>query len=102
MPLRFIQRIQDHLAYDNYVPAELAEVRRQLRVPPEDAEAFEAAVQQLLDAGRLEIGGDGRLRLPKYGDEAEGRLRLNVRGFGFLVPDLPVLEGELYIPAGMT
>ena len=102
MPLRFIQRIQDHLAYDNYVPADLAEVRRQLRVPPEDAEAFESAVQQLLDAGRLEIGADGRLRLPRYGDECDGRLRLNVRGFGFLVPDHPVREGDLYIPAGMT
>ena len=41
MPLRFIQRIEDHLAYDNYRPTDLDEVRRQMRVPAEEAFAFE-------------------------------------------------------------
>ena len=102
MPLRFLQRIQDHLAYDNYRPAELGEVRRQMRVSDDDAEAFEQAVEMLAAEGKVEVGGDGRLRLPKFADEVEGRLKLNPRGFGFLVPDAPTREGDLYIPAGMT
>jgi hypothetical protein len=46
--LRFLQRIQDHLAYDNYRPVELGEVRRQMRVSDDDAEEFEQAVEMLL------------------------------------------------------
>jgi len=102
VPLRFIQRIQDHLAYDNYRPTEVAEVRRQMRVDADDAEAFERAVEMLVEEGRVEVGGDGKLRLPRFGDEVEGRLKLNPRGFGFLVPDRPTREGDLFIPAGMT
>ncbi|MFM9180298.1 MAG: hypothetical protein ACKOV8_03470, partial [Phycisphaerales bacterium] len=73
MPLRFLQRIQDHLAYDSYRPAELGEVRRQMRVSDDDAEAFEQAVEMLAAEGKVEVGGDGRLRLPKFADEVEGR-----------------------------
>jgi len=100
--LRFIQRIEDHLAYDNYRPVNLDEVRRQMRVPAEDAHEFEKAVEELQSEGRLEVAGDGKLRLPRYGEEIEGRLKLNARGFGFLVPDRPTREGDLFIPAGMT
>jgi ribonuclease R len=102
VPLRFIQRIEDHLAYDNYRPTDIDEVRRQMRVPADDAEAFEQAVEMLVAEGRVEVGGDGKLRLPKYQDEIEGRLKLNARGFGFLVPDHPTREGDLFIPAGQT
>ena len=102
MPLRFIQRIIDHLAYDNYTPAGLEDVRSQMRVPEEDAIAFERAVNQLVQAGRIELGKDERLRLPRYGEEATGKLRLNARGFGFLIPDSPTREGDLFIPAGLT
>ena len=102
MPLRFIQRIQDHLAYDNYRPTEPGEVRRQMRVADEDGDAFARAIEMLVAEGRVEVGGDGKLRLPRYGEEAEGRLKLNPRGFGFLVPDRPTREGDLFIPAGMA
>ena len=56
----------------------------------------------LVEEGRVEVSGDGKLRLPRFGDEVEGRLKLNPRGFGFLVPDRPTREGDLFIPAGMT
>ncbi|MFO0963868.1 MAG: VacB/RNase II family 3'-5' exoribonuclease [Phycisphaerales bacterium] len=102
MSLRYFQRILDHLAYDNYRPTELPELRRQLRVEEEDAAEFDAAVESLAGEGRVEVGGDGKVRLPRYGDEVEGTLRLNARGFGFLIPDNPVREGDLYIPAGQT
>jgi ribonuclease R len=102
VPLRFLQRIVDHLAYDSYAPTTPEEIRRQMRVPEDDAEAFETAVAQLAEAGRLEVGKDGKVRLPRYGEEATGRLKLNPRGFGFLIPEHPTREGDLYIPAGHT
>jgi ribonuclease R len=102
VPLRFIQRIQDHLAYDNYRPTDIDEVRRQMRVDADDAPAFQQAVEMLVAEGKLQLAADGKLRLPRYEDELEGRLKLNPRGFGFLVPDHPMREGDLFIPAGMT
>ena len=72
MSLRFTQRIEDHLAYDSYRPADIAEVRRQMRVPQEDADEFARAVEQMASEGRIEVGGDGKLRLPRYADEIEG------------------------------
>jgi hypothetical protein len=102
VPLRYIQRIQDHLAYDNYRPTDIDEVRRQMRVDADDAPAFQQAVEMLVAEGKLQLAADGKLRLPRYEDELEGRLKLNPRGFGFLVPDHPMREGDLFIPAGMT
>jgi ribonuclease R len=102
VPLRFTQRIIDHLAYDNYKPTTIDEIRGQMRVPEEAEEAFAQAVEQLAAAGRLDVGKDEKLRLPKYGEEVTGRLKLNPRGFGFVIPESPTREGDLYIPAGHT
>ncbi len=102
MPLRFLQRIIDHLEYDNYKPVPVEELRTQLRIPQDDERAFESAVAQLVEAHRLEIGKDAKLRLPKYGEEVVGKLKLNPRGFGFVIPDSPTREGDLHIPAGQT
>ncbi|MBL9140875.1 MAG: RNB domain-containing ribonuclease, partial [Phycisphaerae bacterium] len=102
MPLRFLQRIIDHLAYDNYKPTTVEEIRRQMRISEDDAPAFDAAVAQLADAARLDLGKDAKVRLPKYGEQVTGRLKLNPRGFGFLIPASPTREGDLYIPAGHT
>ena len=95
MPIRFRSRILDHLAHDAYRPAVARDVAREMQVEPDDLRAFEAAVEQLAAVGRIEIGSDDRLRLPSYGDEAEGTIRITARGFGFLVPEAPVREGEL-------
>ena len=43
--------------------------------------------------------GDGKLRLPPMGGEIVGRFRGTTRGFGFVVPDDPCREGDLYVPA---
>ena len=102
MPLRFVQRIEDHLAYDNYRPVDADELRKMLRVPEDDEDAFLQAIELMTSEGRVEVGGDGKVRLPKFADEAEGRIKINPRGFGFLVPDRPRREGDLYIPAGQT
>jgi ribonuclease R len=102
MSLRFLARILDHLRHTSYRPAPLEEVARQMQVAEDRREEFATAVEQLVAEGRLERGADEKLRLPRYGEEATGRLRVTLRGFGFLIPDHPVREGDLFIPEGST
>jgi len=102
MPLRFTRRIVEHLSHASYKPAPARDVARDLRVDPEDQAVFEQAVEILQKDGRIDLDRDGRLRLPAYGDEVVGRFRLNARGFGFVIPDEPAREGDLFIPRGRT
>jgi len=102
MPLRYRARILDHLSHDDYRPAEVDDVARLLRVPTEDRPAFDEAIDMLASDGSIEIGDDERVRLPRYGDVIEGKIKINPRGFGFVIPDTPTREGDLFIPAGQT
>ena len=102
MPLRFKSRILDHLSHRNYLPLPMNEVARQLRVADEDGLAFGEAVRLLTEEGRLEIGKDEKLRLPRLPEEIEGVLKLTPRGFGFLRPAIAHREGDLFIPQGET
>lgn len=102
MPLRYRARILDHLSHDDYRPADTNDLARLLRVPDEDRPAFDEAIDQLASEGAIEIGDDERVRLPRYGDVIEGRIKVNPRGFAFVIPDTPTREGDLFIPAGQT
>src|SRR5881628_2806941 len=102
MPLRFTRRILDHLAHSGYRPATVAQAASQLRVSGQDQPLFEEAVELLRSQGRVEVGRDGVLRLPAYGDEVVGVFRLNARGFGFVRPDEPHRDGDLFVPRGRT
>jgi ribonuclease R len=100
MPLRFTHRILEHLAHPGYKPSPLRAVMRELRVDADDREIFDEAVTRLRDEERIEIGSDDLVRLPAMGDEITGRLRLNAKGFGFVIPEHPYREGDLFIPPG--
>jgi ribonuclease R len=102
MPSRFAGRILAHLTHDNYRPATPGEIERQMQISVDDAEIFEKAVALLLEDERVEIGTDEKIRLPGYGDETEGSIKINVKGFAFVRPDRPVKEGDLFIPRGET
>ncbi|MGA0173035.1 MAG: hypothetical protein ACO3NL_05210, partial [Phycisphaerales bacterium] len=99
MPLRFRQRILDHLRHDRYFPSASNVIADQLRVPPEVKDAFHEAIDALVREGAIEEGSDRKLRLPSLPDEIEGRIRVTSRGFGFVIPDQPYREGDLFIPA---
>ncbi len=102
MPLRFTRRILDHLAHEQYKPSSVKDTARELRVAPEDLDLYGEAVEKLQQDGRVEIDRSGLLRLPAYGEEIEGSFRLNARGFGFVMPDDPYRDGDLFIPKGKT
>jgi len=102
MSLRYAIRLLDHLTHRGYVPTDGAELAKQLRIPREDLEEFEDSLAHLVADGKLEIGKDERYRLPDFGDEVVGTLKLHPRGFGFVEPDSPTRHGDLFIPGGMT
>ena len=102
MPLRFTHRILDHLAHVKYRPAAVTDIACDLRVPPEDEAVLQQSIQQLAEQGRIVIDRDGLVRLPGFGEEVIGAFRLNARGFGFVIPDHPLREGDLFIPRGKT
>src|SRR4029453_5505454 len=105
MPTRFKQRILEHLAHETYKPSVLKAVARDLRVDDEDRIAFETAMHELAGEGRLSIGVDQFIRLPSYAevkDDITGKFKLNPKGFGFIPPDQPFREGDLFVPPGST
>jgi len=102
MPLRFKNRILDHLAHKNYVPIYMKEIARQLRVADEDGPAFGEAIRQLAMEERLEIGKDEKIRLPRLPEEVEGTIKITPRGFGFVKTQIIYREGDLFVPEGET
>ena len=102
MPGPFADRILAHLSHEAYRPSSVDIIESQMQVAPENRDAFEADVRALAEDGRLEIGDDGAIRLPAYGDEASGFIKVNPRGFAFVRSDTPTREGDLYIGRGDT
>ena len=78
------------------------EILRQLRVSDLDEPAFDEAVTQLVADGKLEVGKDEKLRLPRLPDEVEGTIKLTPRGMGFMKTQISYREGDLFIPEGET
>jgi len=91
-------RILDHLRHDRYSPSPADVLARQLRVPPEARESFHAALDALVREGAIEEGSDRRLRLPTLPDVVEGRIRVNPRGFAFVITTQAFREGDVFVP----
>ncbi len=100
MPIRFTHRILEHLAHSGYRPASQKQIAREMRVEDDEREVFKEAIARLRDEGKVAVGEDDHVRLPTMGDEIVGRFRLNARGFGFVIPDEPFREGDLFVPRG--
>ncbi len=100
MPDRFARRILDHLRHSSYEPASDDRLRDDLGVAADEHELFDQAIKRLEADGALTRDKHGRASLPSLGDEVVGVFRKNVRGFGFLIPESPVREGDVFIPPG--
>jgi ribonuclease R len=100
MPLRYRIRILDHLAHGNYRPSSHETIARHMQVPEDELDIFSTAIDGLVADEKIIVGTDEMLHLPKFPDEITGRFRLNQRGFGFVIPDEPFREGDLFIPKG--
>ncbi|MGI9013113.1 MAG: ribonuclease R family protein [Phycisphaerales bacterium] len=98
MPLRYRQRILDHLGSDGYKPALPDDLLRDMRIPEDDTELFQSALDQLVERESVQQDQRGRIQLPKAGDELTGSIKVTARGFGFVTPDILVREGDIFIP----
>ena len=102
MPLKYAQRLLDHLQHEDYEPGPVSRLAEDLGIPPEQAAEFNAAVRTMADRGDVVIDDRGTVRLPRMPDEIIGTFKKNQRGFGFVVPDKPYREGDLFIPREET
>jgi ribonuclease R len=94
--LHWREALVPFLADPNYQPLDEKALARKLRVPPEEAAAFTAFLSEEEKAGRIMQVRHSLYVLPKRLGFCVGRLQMNERGFGFLVPIDPA-EPDFYI-----
>ena len=99
MPSRYTQRILDHLSNKRYQPVDANELVRQLRIDGDHEEMFTNELGRLLSEDTVVLGTNDVIQLPSFPDEFEGRIKITAKGFGFVIPDSPYREGDLFIPA---
>ena len=95
-PLHWREALVPFLADSNYQPLDEKALARKLRVPPEDAATFATFLAEEEKAGRIMQVRHSLYVLPRRLGYCVGRLQMNERGFGFLVP-LDPAEPDFYI-----
>ena len=84
MPLRFTNRLIDHLSHEGYTPTTIQNIAKDLRIDHADRNTLIQALQRAEQEGLIELGPDDCVRLPSFPDEIVGKYRSNKRGFGFV------------------
>src|SRR5688572_26609141 len=89
------------LGEPSYVPLNVPELLRRLRLPPQRQQDLQRVLGELEQAGRIaRIKGNRYIR-PREADLIPGRIRMNRQGKGFLQPDDTGLK-EIAIPESAT
>src|ERR1039458_7078957 len=103
MPLFQIMKDQIVRLLDqkDYVPANVPELLRLLRLPPNRQQVLQGALRELEQTGRVARIKGNRYIQPREADLIPGRIRMNRQGKGFLQPDDAGLK-EIAIPEGAT
>ena len=68
----------------DYVPANVPELLRLLRLPPQRQQLLQGALRELEQSGRIARIKGNRYILPREADLIPGRIRMNRQGKGFL------------------
>lgn len=93
--------MMEALSRKDYVPANVPELLRLLRLSPGRQQELQRALRGLEQTGRVaRIKGNRYIR-PREADLIPGRIRMNRQGKGFLQPDDPGLK-EIAIPESAT
>jgi ribonuclease R len=85
----------------DYIPLNVPELLRQLRLPPNRQQDFQAVLRNLEQSGQVARLKGNRYIEPREADLIPGRIRMNRAGNGFLQPDDPKLK-EISIPQNAT
>src|SRR4030042_2441528 len=102
MPEIFKKQIIKFLKHRDYTPLKLAPLAKALGISSEDYSQFKLAFEELRRAGHVMIGTGNLVRLPPLSGQIIGTFRANPRGFGFVTPLEPNLQGDLFIPPSAT
>jgi len=94
-------RIVETLGRKDYVPANVPELLRLLRLPPARQQDLQRLLEELERAGRIVRLKGNRYIESREADLISGRIRMNRQGKGFLQPDDTGLK-EIAIPEGAT
>jgi ribonuclease R len=94
--LHWREALVPFLSEPNYQPLDEKALERKLHVPPEDVASFGAFLAEQEMAGQIMQVRHSLYVLPKRLGFSVGRLQMNERGFGFLVPVDPA-EPDFYI-----
>ncbi|HWX18674.1 MAG TPA: ribonuclease R [Candidatus Binatia bacterium] len=89
------------LGRKDYVPANVPELLRHLRLPPNRQQELQRTLQGLEQSGQIVRIKGNRYILPREADLVPGRISINRQGKGFLQPDEPGLK-EIMIPEEAT
>src|SRR5664279_4448275 len=95
------QRILNLLGHKDYIPANVPELLRLLRLSPNHQQELQAVLQKLEQAGGVARIKGNRYVSPRDADLIPGRIRMNRAGKGFLQPDDSSLK-EIAIPESAT
>ncbi|MDR0286524.1 MAG: hypothetical protein LBI03_02280, partial [Clostridiales bacterium] len=82
-----------------YTPMTSVEILTRLEVPLEEINKFNLLLEELVNEGLIYKSKKRKYALPSVFGIAVGELKLNARGFGFLVPEEDVWDGDIYIAA---
>jgi ribonuclease R len=88
-------------ARGDYVPANVPELLRLLRWPPNRQQQLQQALRRLEQAGRITRTKGNRYIQSREADLVPGRIRINRQGKGFLIPDDSNLK-EIMVPESAT
>jgi len=100
MPQRFTTRIMHLLTRRDYQPLKRRALARTLNVPDDQYKAFCQALELLYRQNRIVFGPAGTISLPHAANRLTGTFQATSGGFGFVKPDIPIAQGDIYIPAG--
>src|SRR5258708_30469595 len=89
------------LGREDYVPANVPELLRLMRLPPNRQQELQRVLRGLEQSGRVARIKGNRYIQPREADLVPGRIRINRQGKGFLQPDDPGLK-EIAIPESAT
>jgi len=89
------------LGQRGYAPANVPELLRHLRWPPNRQQELQRVLAGLERSGRITRTKGNRYILSREADLIPGRIRINRQGKGFLQPDDPALK-EIMVPEDAT
>ncbi len=90
------ERILAFMAREEYKPLRFKELATIFEVPKTDTELFKMVLEEMEFEGKIYKSKKNKYGLPEQFNLVSGRLQMNERGFGFVIPDNSSIE-DIYI-----